>query len=139
MPAQGSLKLHLKGDQPLDITDLAIDGDGFSIAGGATFAPDGKSIGKLSLKKANIAKSAITDLVADFSNNATNVSVGGGVSLNLISSENPSSIAANIALNFPESSGVAVNTLIASGLALFAITLIVNMAARALIGKRVPV
>lgn len=78
-PAQGSLKLHLNGDQPIDITDLGIDGDGFSIAGGATFAPDGKSIGKLALKKANIAKSAITDLVADFSNNATNVSVGGGV------------------------------------------------------------
>jgi phosphate transport system permease protein len=63
------------------------------------------------------------------------LSVGGGVSLNLISSENPSSIAANIALNFPESSGIAVNELIASGLALFAITLVVNMAARALIGK----
>jgi uncharacterized protein YhdP len=78
IPAQGALKLHLKGDRPLDITDLAIDGDGFAIAGGATFAPDGKSIGKLSLKKVNIAKSAITDLVADFSNNATNVSVGGG-------------------------------------------------------------
>ena len=64
------------------------------------------------------------------------LSVGGGVTFNLISSENPSSIAANIALNFPESSGVAVNTLIASGLALFAITLLVNMGARALIGKR---
>src|SRR3954452_17749543 len=63
------------------------------------------------------------------------LSVGGGVTFNLISSDNPSSIAANIALNFPESSGVAVNTLIASGLALFAITLVVNMAARALIGK----
>jgi hypothetical protein len=78
-PAKGSLKLNLKGDQPIDIKDLTIDGDGFSIAGGATFAPDGKSIGKLALKKANIAKSAITDLVADFSNDATNVSVGGGV------------------------------------------------------------
>jgi hypothetical protein len=78
VPAQGSLKLHLDGDRPLDIADLAIDGDGFAIAGGATFAPDGKSIGKLALKKVNIAKSAITDLVADFSNNATNVSVGGG-------------------------------------------------------------
>jgi len=63
------------------------------------------------------------------------LSVSGAVTFNLISSENPSSIAANIALNFPESSGVAVNTLIASGLALFAITLIVNMIARALIGK----
>jgi hypothetical protein len=78
-PAKGALKLHLDGDRPVDITDLAIDGDGFSIAGGATFAPDGQSIGKLSLKKANIGNSAINDLVADFSNNATAVSVGGGV------------------------------------------------------------
>jgi len=77
-PAKGSLNLHLNGDRPLDITDLTIDGDGFSIAGGATFAPDGKSIGQLSLKKAQFAKSSITDLVADFSNNATVVSIGGG-------------------------------------------------------------
>jgi phosphate transport system permease protein len=63
------------------------------------------------------------------------LSVSGGVTLNLISSGNPSSIAANIALNFPESSGVAVNALVASGLALFAITLLVNMGARALIGR----
>ena len=78
VPAQGSLKLGLKGDRPIDITDLSIDGEGFSIAGGAVFAPDGGSIGKLALKKVNIAKSAITDLVADFSNNATSVTIGGG-------------------------------------------------------------
>jgi hypothetical protein len=77
-PAKGSLKLNLNGDQPINITDLNIAGDGFSIVGGATFAPDGKSIGKLSLTQAKFARSAITDLVADFSNNATNVSVGGG-------------------------------------------------------------
>ena len=78
-PGKGALKLSLKGDHPIDITDLAIDGDGFSIAGGATFAPDGKSIGKLSLKTVKLAKSAITDLTADFSNDATAVSVGGGM------------------------------------------------------------
>jgi uncharacterized protein YhdP len=77
-PAKGLLKLNLKGDHPLDISTLAIDGEGFSIGGAATFTPDGKSIGKLSLKKANFGKSAITDLVADFSNDATAVSVGGG-------------------------------------------------------------
>jgi phosphate transport system permease protein len=59
------------------------------------------------------------------------LSVSGGVTLNLISSANPSTVAANIALNFPESSGLEVNALIASGLVLFAITLAVNMAARA--------
>jgi phosphate transport system permease protein len=63
------------------------------------------------------------------------LSVSGVVSFNLISSANPSTIAANIALNFPESSGVAVNTLIASGLVLFAITLVVNMIARAIIDR----
>ncbi|HEX5510742.1 MAG TPA: phosphate ABC transporter permease subunit PstC [Actinomycetales bacterium] len=58
------------------------------------------------------------------------LSVSGGITLNLIGSGNPSTIAANIALQFPESSGIAVNTLIASGLVLFVITLAVNMSAR---------
>ena len=66
------------------------------------------------------------------------LSVSGGVTFNLISSGNPSTIAANIALQFPESSGLDVNVLIASGLVLFAITLVVNMAARAVIGRRQP-
>lgn len=61
------------------------------------------------------------------------LSVSGGVTWNLISSGNPSTIAANIALVFPESSGLDVNVLIATGLALFAITLVVNTAARAVI------
>lgn len=64
------------------------------------------------------------------------LSVSGGVTFNLISPGNPSTIAANIALDFPESSGLDVNVLIASGLVLFAITLLVNMIARAVIEKR---
>jgi phosphate transport system permease protein len=64
------------------------------------------------------------------------LSVSGGVTFNLISSSNPSTIAANIALQFPESSGLAVNTLIASGLVLFVITLLVNAAARAIVNRR---
>jgi AsmA-like C-terminal region/Protein of unknown function len=79
VPAKGALNLRLDGDHPIDITDLSMTGDGFAIVGGAVFAPDGKSIGKLSLKTAKFAKTAITDLVADFSNNGTAVSVGGGV------------------------------------------------------------
>jgi hypothetical protein len=79
IPAKGALNLRLNGDHPIDITDLAIAGDGFAIAGGATFSPDGKSIGRLSLKSAKFAKSAITDLTADFTDQATTVSVGGGV------------------------------------------------------------
>jgi phosphate transport system permease protein len=65
------------------------------------------------------------------------LSVSGDVTFNLISSANPSTIAANIALQFPESSGIAVNTLIAAGLVLFAVTLVVNMAARAVINRQV--
>jgi phosphate transport system permease protein len=64
------------------------------------------------------------------------LSASGGVTFNLISSSNPSTIAANIALNFPESSGLAVNTLIASGLALFLITLVVNVFARWIVTRR---
>lgn len=57
------------------------------------------------------------------------------VSFNLIG-DAPSTIAANIALNFPDSSGIDINALIASGLVLFAVTLGVNMAARAIINRR---
>ncbi len=64
------------------------------------------------------------------------LSVSGIVSFNLISQANPSTIAANIALNFPESSGLAVNALIATGLVLFAITLVTNLAARAIIARQ---
>ena len=63
------------------------------------------------------------------------LSVSGVVTFNLISSSNPSTIAANVALNFPESSGLDVNVLIASGLVLFGITLVVNMIARAIIAR----
>jgi phosphate transport system permease protein len=45
-------------------------------------------------------------------------------------------IAANIAAKFPEASGLAVNALIATGLALFAITLVVNLLARWIIARR---
>jgi phosphate transport system permease protein len=64
------------------------------------------------------------------------LSGSGGVSFNLISRDNPSTIAANIALQFPESSGIDINTLIASGLALFVLTLGVNMLARGIVNRR---
>jgi len=58
------------------------------------------------------------------------------VSFALLQSQNPSTIAANIALNFPEAHGVGVNVLIATGLILFVITLLVNAAARYVINRR---
>ena len=47
----------------------------------------------------------------------------GVITFVLTSSTNPSTIAANIALNFPEAHGIDVNVLIATGLILFVITL----------------
>jgi phosphate transport system permease protein len=64
------------------------------------------------------------------------LSVSGGITFNLISNGNPSTIAANIALQFPEASGLGVNVLIASGLVLFLITLAVNSIARFIINRR---
>lgn len=54
----------------------------------------------------------------------------------LTSSQNSSTIAGNIALNFPEAHGVDVNALIATGLILFAITLVINSVARVVINRR---
>jgi phosphate transport system permease protein len=64
------------------------------------------------------------------------LSATGIITVNLISSTNPSTIAANVALSFPEASGLNVNALIASGLILFAITLVVNSIARWVINLR---
>ncbi|GAC1386548.1 MAG: phosphate ABC transporter permease subunit PstC [Marmoricola sp.] len=64
------------------------------------------------------------------------LSASGVISFNLVSDRNPSTIAANIALNFPESSGKLTNVLILSGLVLFAITFVVNFAARWIVARR---
>jgi len=64
------------------------------------------------------------------------LSGGAGATVNLISNSNPSTIASNIALRFPEATGLGVNTLIASGLVLFVITLAVNMLARWIVNRR---
>lgn len=64
------------------------------------------------------------------------LSATGLISVNLISSVNPSTIAANVALSFPEAYGLNVNLLIASGLILFAITLVVNSIARWIVNRR---
>lgn len=58
------------------------------------------------------------------------------ISFALVQSQNPTTIAANIALNFPEAYGLGVNVLIATGLILFIITLIVNSFARYIINRR---
>ena len=64
------------------------------------------------------------------------LSASGVISLNLISSTNPSTIAANIALGFSEATGLRVNVLIATGLVLFVVTFAVNAAARSIVGRR---
>lgn len=55
------------------------------------------------------------------------------ISFPLLTSTNSTTIAANIALNFPEASGLNVNLLVASGLVLFLITMVVNMLARKIV------
>jgi phosphate transport system permease protein len=54
----------------------------------------------------------------------------------LLTSQNSNTIAANIALNFPEAHGIGVNVLLATGLMLFVVTLLVNMLARSIINSR---
>ena len=64
------------------------------------------------------------------------LSASGVITFNLVGSVNPSTIAANVALRFPEAYGINVNVLIATGLILFAITLIVNSIARYIVNRR---
>jgi phosphate transport system permease protein len=63
------------------------------------------------------------------------LSASGVVTFNLISSTNPSTIAANIALTFADATGLKVNALVATGLVLFVITFVVNFAARAIVSR----
>ena len=64
------------------------------------------------------------------------LSASGGISFNLIGQANPPTIPSNIAAQFPEATGLTVNTLIATGLVLFALTFAVNFAARAVLARR---
>ena len=58
------------------------------------------------------------------------LSATGIITVNLISSQNPSTIAANIALNFGNASGTKISVLIFSGLVLFVVTFVVNFLGR---------
>ncbi len=58
------------------------------------------------------------------------------VKIAVLQAQSPNTIAANIALQFPESTGVATNALIASGLVLFIVTLLINMLARYIVNRR---
>ena len=64
------------------------------------------------------------------------LSASGGITFNLISTTNPSTIPANIALQFPEASGTGVSVLIFSGLVLFVLTFAVNAVARWIVNRR---
>ncbi|MEJ3403788.1 phosphate ABC transporter permease subunit PstC [Rathayibacter sp. YIM 133350] len=54
----------------------------------------------------------------------------------VLQAQSPNTIAANIALQFPEATGVSVNALIASGLVLFVVTLLINVLARYIVNRR---
>ena len=64
------------------------------------------------------------------------LSVSGVVSFKLLTSTNPTTIPANIALNFPEAHDTGVNALIATGLILFIVTFAVNAVARWIVSRR---
>jgi phosphate transport system permease protein len=64
------------------------------------------------------------------------LSATGAVTFQLLTSVNPSTIAANIALSFPEAYGMNVNVLIATGLILFVVTFAVNAFARWIVSRR---
>ncbi|MFE6255019.1 phosphate ABC transporter permease subunit PstC [Agromyces sp. NPDC057865] len=64
------------------------------------------------------------------------LSATGVVTFQLLTSVNPTTIAANIALSFPEAYGMNVNVLIATGLILFIVTFIVNAIARWIVSRR---
>lgn len=57
------------------------------------------------------------------------------ISIEILTSQNPNTIAAVIAQNFPEAYGVKTNQLIAGGLVLFVITLLVNSIARLIVAR----
>ncbi len=63
------------------------------------------------------------------------LSVGSSYSWHILEAGRHSTIAANIALQYPESTGVDTAALIATGLALFAITMIVNSIARWIVNR----
>ena len=58
------------------------------------------------------------------------------ISFALLTSTNPNTIAANIALQFPESGGDYRSLLVGTGLILFFITMAINMFARYIISRR---
>lgn len=58
------------------------------------------------------------------------------VSFLLLTSTNSTTIAANIALQYPEAHGLGVNVLVATGLILFVITLVINSIARYIVNRR---
>ena len=64
------------------------------------------------------------------------LSATGVITLQLFTSENPSTIPANIALTFPEAYGTNINVLIATGLILFIVTFAVNAVARWIVSRR---
>jgi phosphate transport system permease protein len=64
------------------------------------------------------------------------LSATGVVTFQLFTSQNPSTIPANIALTFPEAYATNINVLIATGLILFIVTFAVNALARWIVSRR---
>ena len=92
-------------------------------------SPD--ATGPRGLKPLSSFKRALTALAPGAVLSATGV-----VTLQLFTSQNPTTIPANIALSFPEAYGTNVNVLIATGLILFIVAFAVNAVARYIVSRR---
>ncbi len=64
------------------------------------------------------------------------LSVSGVITFEVLTSTNPTTIPANIALSFPEAYGSGISVLVATGLVLFVVTFAVNALARWIVNRR---
>ncbi|HVJ40675.1 MAG TPA: AsmA-like C-terminal domain-containing protein [Dongiaceae bacterium] len=76
-PADAKLTLKLKGDQALSIPQFQLNAGGDTIAGNLAFKPGG-GIDHININRAGYGKTSISDVVAKFTGDRIDVSVGGG-------------------------------------------------------------
>jgi len=76
-PADAKLTLKLKGDQALSIPQFQLTAGGDTMAGNLTFKAGG-GIDQINIRRAAYGKTSINDVVAKFTGDRIDVSVGGG-------------------------------------------------------------
>ncbi|AAO44451.1 phosphate ABC transporter permease subunit PstC [Tropheryma whipplei] len=94
------------------------------------------------LSKAGIVSAAVLGLgraIGETIAVALILSSSGVINFSLIAAQAPSTIAANIALQFPEAQGNLLAALIASGLVLFVVSFLINLVARKITNRQIKV